>query len=345
MERRVRLNKGLQRKIILSISQKAGSIRKLAIGMGTPYSTFKNYVTEDRLLPENLFSNLLKLYEGPKKGLKISYLNSNWGRSIGGKRGIKSLENKYHDKIKKWRKLAIKKALSKSNLKKIKIPEVNEKLAEFIGIYLGDGTMTPYQLRIVGDSRYDKLYFNYISNLIFHLFGLKTSIIMHKNTNTSLLVVYSKNLCDFLNKKFRLKPGDKIRNENIIPKGVLNNKNLSIACLRGLVDTDGSVSRRGREGSQFCIQFTSHNKKLLEQVKVIGNNLKFFTFNSETGSGTNKWKNIINYFKIVGSSNPKHIIRFLLRKDGKSIYRDELSHYFEEEKYKTLNLPFILKGV
>ena len=205
--------------------------------------------------------------------------------------------------------------------------------------------MTEYQFRIVGDSRYDILYFDYISNLIFNLFGLKTSRIMHKDTNTSLLVVYSKNLCTFLKKNFGLKPGDKIRNKNAIPKKVLKNISLSKACLRGLIDTDGSVSRRGRNGSQFCIQFTSHNKKLLKQVIVIGSGLKIFTFKSETGSGTNKWENIVKYFKIIGSSNPKHIIRFLLRKEGVNIYRDDLSYYFEQERYKNLNLPFTLKGV
>ena len=84
MEQRVKLKRGVQREIILSVSKKEGSIRKLAIKIHIPYSTLKNYVTEDRLLPKNLFFNLLKLYKGAKENLKISYLNSNWGQSIGG---------------------------------------------------------------------------------------------------------------------------------------------------------------------------------------------------------------------------------------------------------------------
>jgi hypothetical protein len=47
--------------------------------------------------------------------------------------------------------------------------------------------------------------------------------------------------------------------------------------------------------------------------------------------------NLIKIANIIGG--------FLLRKEGKIIYRNELSYYFEQEKYKTLNLPFILKGV
>ena len=74
---------------------------------------------------------------------------------------------------------------------------------------------------------------------------------------------------------------------------IFKNKELVVACLRGLIDTDGSVSRRGRNGSQFCIQFTSHNKLLLNQVDVIGKKLGIFTFYDRTGTGTNKWKNIL----------------------------------------------------
>jgi hypothetical protein len=345
-DRRIRLQKGVQRQIILDLSEKEGSIKKLAVKIKIPYSTLKNYVLEDRMLPESLFEKLIKMTKNPTEKINVSYLDYNWGQIIGGKLGIKALEKKYPREIKKWRRWAIKKALAvKPNLKEIKKPKINEKLAEFIGIYLGDGTMTKYQVRIIGDSRYDKVYLDYVSNLIFNLFGLKTSFLKHKNTNTLLLVTYSKNLCDFLNKSFNLKPGNKIRNKNIIPKKILQYVNLSIACLRGLIDTDGSISRRGRNGSQFCIQFTSHNKELLEQVNQIGRNLKIFTFSDKTGAGTNKWENIVKYFQIVGSSNPKHIVRFLLRKEGENIYRDDLPYYFKQERYKDLNLPFILKGV
>ena len=126
---------------------------------------------------------------------------------------------------------------------------------------------------------------------------------------------------------------------------VAENENLTIACLRGLIDTDGSVSRRGRNGSQFCIQFTSHNKPLLKQVNKIGRELGIFTFYDKVGTGTNKWANILRYFEIVGSSNLKHIIRFHLRTKGKTIYLNELPEYFKKDLYKNLDLPFKTKGL
>ena len=345
-ERRIRLERGIQREIILEASKKEGNMKKMASKMKIPYSTMKNYSAEYRLLPESLFNNLLRLSNKSTEKIEISYLDPKWGQRLGGKLGIRALEKKYPGKIKKWRRLAMKRAQEvHPNLKEIQVPSLSENLAEFIGIYLGDGTMTKYQVKIIGDFRYDKIYFDYLSELVFRLFGLKTSLLKNRGTNTGLLVIYSKSLCDFLYKNFSLKPGDKIRNKNVISKKILRNDDLSKACLRGLIDTDGSLSRRGRGGSQFCIQFTSHNKGLLKQVNEIGKKLKIFTFANETGTGTNKWENITKYFKIVGSSNPKHIIRFLLRKEGKTIYRDELSFYFEQERFKDLKLPFILKGV
>lgn len=349
--RRVRLNKGQQKGLIIGLAKKLGSVRKVADKFNLPYSTMKNYFEEVNLLPEDLFYKILNMLNIKKEGLKVNYLSFNWGRILGGKRGIKALERKYPKKILQWRRDAIKKAIRNkthfgySNTKKIKVPVLNENLAEFIGAYLGDGTLTKYQIKISGDYRYDYRYNIYLLNLIRNLFNIEAKIRKEKNVNTSSLVAYSKNLCFFLNKNFGIKFGDKIKNKTIIPKKILNNEKLSIACLRGLIDTDGSVSRRGRMGNQFCIQFTSHNKFLLHQVYEIGKKLGIFTFLDKTGTGTNKWENIIRYFKIVGSSNPKHIVRFLLRREGKSIYRDELSNYLGQRKYKSLNLPFVLKGV
>lgn len=111
------------------------------------------------------------------------------------------------------------------------------------------------------------------------------------------------------------------------------------------MDTDGSISRRGRNGSQFCIQFTSHNKELLEQVDEIGKELKIFTFHNKTGAGTNKWENIIKYFRVIGSSNLRHIVRFNERLNGNTIYQKDARKYYEKDLYKNINLPFRISGL
>ncbi|MEK6859301.1 MAG: LAGLIDADG family homing endonuclease [Nanoarchaeota archaeon] len=346
MEKRIIFKKGEQREFLNSVKTNLNctSIRGLLqFGFDIPYSTLKNYYNEHMSLPKSLFDNLCHIAKINPQDLDINYFESNWGQIEGGKKGIRVTMKKYPREIKKWRTLGMENSpvIGDSNLKKIKEPKLNEKLAEFIGAYLGDGTINKYQIRIAGDYRYDLEYHKYLSELIFELFGIKTSMQKDKGHNTLITVISSKNLCSFFNKNFNITYGDKIRNKTIIPQQIMNNKKFFIACLRGLIDTDGSISRRGRGGSQFCIQFCSHNPFLLNQVYNFGRELGIFTFHDKTGAGTNKWSNIEKYFKIVGSSNLRHIVRFYLRKyENKTIYQKEIPIYAEQDLYRNMSLPF-----
>lgn len=343
--RRIKLKQGQQKELIINAAKKIGSLKQLSIKISVPYSTLKKHNQELFLLPENLFNKILNLSSIKKEDLDITYLSNNWGAKIGGKKGMATLQRKYPKEIIKWRKKAIMNSRL-NNAKKIKIPPLNEKLAEFIGAYLGDGTLTKYFVRISGDYRYDLPYFDYLSNITYELFDIKPSIRKEKNRNTLYITILSKKVCSFLNKNFNIRYGHKIKNKTSIPKKILENKKLSIACLRGLIDTDGSISRRGRKGSQFCIQFTSHNKKLLEQVNNIGKEIKIFTFYDKTGTGTNNKEKILEYFKKVGSSNLRHIVRFHERFYNKNtIYQREVIKYYQKDLYKSLNLPYKIKTV
>ena len=342
MEQRIKLPTGKQREFIdlvksnLNVSSLRGILQ---FGIDVPYSTLKKYYNEKLSLPQDLFENLCRLSKINFKDIRFEYISDNWGQIVGGKKGIMVLHKKYPEKIKIWGRLAMLNSpvIGDSNLKKVKIPELNEKLAEFIGSYLGDGTITPYQIRISGDYRFDIPYYNYLSSIVFELFGIQPSIQKSKINNSATLLISSKTLCSFLNKKFNINYGGKIRNQTKIPQEIMDNEKLAIACLRGLMDTDGSVSRRG---NQFCIQFTNHNKTLLNQVIQLGKKLEIFTFSDKTGTGTNRWENVKKYFNIVGSSNLKHIIRFDLRLKGVKAYRKDIIPLLEEDLYRKLSLPF-----
>lgn len=351
MEQRVKFDKvNNQRKFLELVRDNLNctSIKGiLQFGIKVPYSTLKNYYNEHMLLPKSFFDDLCYLSKIDKNSLNVNYLEGNWGQVDGGKKGIRTTMKRYPKEIKKWRAKGAKNSpvVGDLNLKKIKIPGLDEKLAEFIGVFLGDGTMTNYQILISGDIRYDLPYYNYLSKLVFDLFEIKPSIKKVKNGNSINLIIFSKNVCSFLTKTFGIKPGNKIRNKTVIPKQIMEDEELAKACLRGLIDTDGSISRRGRNGSQFCIQFTSHNKLLLDQVNEVGKRLDIFTFYDKTGAGTNKWGNIEEYFKIVGSSNLRHVVRFDLRRKGKTIYRNEVLNYFEQDLYRDMVLPYKVLGV
>ncbi len=338
----MRLAKGQQNKLIQDLVEKYGSLKDISEKWNISYSMIKKYNQEVFLLPENIFNKIILELGISAPKLNPSYLDYKWGMKIGGKTGMISLSEKYPDKIKEWRKLARSRSHA-SNIKKINVPEMNEKIAEFIGVYLGDGTLTKYSIKIAGDRRYDLPYFNYLSQIILELFNLKSRVYYDKKSNTICLVIFSRMLCNYLTEKLNLNPGDKIRNNSLIPEAIMKDSSLSIACLRGLVDTDGSISRRGRNGSQFTVTFTNFNLNLLLQVKEITDKHNLFTFFSEKEKciGTNKAEKIKEYFSKVGSSNLRHIVRYIERFNNRNtIYRSQVKDYYQKPFYRDVILPF-----
>lgn len=345
MDRRIKLSKNVQTRLIHKLSNLKGSLKEASIFLDLPYSTLKNYSSGSIYLPEGLFLRILDILEVPSNSLVFEYLEPNWGRKLGAKKAMRVLEKKYPKKLKKWRSENLRKNRF-DNLKKIKEPDLCESLAELVGIYLGDGTMTKNLIRISGDVRVDKPYFDYISNLVKSLFGISPAVRSERGRNTLLLTVQSRKLVSYFMDEFGLKPGNKIKNQSKIPEDILSNNSMRNSCLRGLIDTDGSVSRRGRNGSQFCLQFTSHNPFLLKQVIEIGKGIGVFTFvDKKNGAGTNSWENIRKYFSIVGSSNLRHIVRFNERLNGNTLYQKQVSRYYQKGFYKGLNLPFKLRAL
>lgn len=226
-----------------------------------------------------------------------------------------------------------------NNQKDVKIPDIhNEKLAELIGIHLGDGTLTKYFIRISGDKRYDYHYFNYLSSLAEEVFGFKPIIRTERNRNILYIEILSKQVCNFFNNILKIPYGNKIDNSAKIPEFIMSNTNLSIACLRGLVDTDGSICRRDKS---ICLAFNSYNKSLLKQVAQLNRKHRLFTHQCKDEIGTNSWKQIIKFYKLVGSSNLRHIIRFCEKYyNNKNLYKQDVLKYLN--KYKDTKLPYRL---
>ena len=295
-------------------------------------------------MPENILREICEIREVPYPDHEISYLPSNWGASKGGKLGMETLQRRYSEKqFSVWRRKGGTNAIRKGpignqwKLKEIRSPELNEELSELIGICLGDGTLTEYFLRIFGNVKYDKPHIKHISEMIQHLFGLSPRL-YERERNLFVLEISSKQMCKFLHNGYGLPYGNKIVKKAVIPSRILEDTKLSLACLRGLVDTDGSVSKRG---NQISLNFTSRNKKLLEQVWEIGK--PFFSYKYTEDVGTNSFGKIVEYFKIVGSSNLKDIVCFSERyKNNKYLYRKDGVDYYP--RYNGISLPYKLRA-
>lgn len=119
-------------------------------------------------------------------------------------------------------------------------PKLSEKLAEFFGIMLGDGSMSKLQINITLNSVADANYINVVINLCNKLFGVRPKDRKRKRQNARVIYYDGINLVKYLI-KFGLIPGNKVKNQVGVPKWILNNSKYKTACLRGLMDTDGGV--------------------------------------------------------------------------------------------------------
>lgn len=86
---RVKFKKGEQRKFLLKVLEETHcpSLRALnQFGFDVPYSTLKNYFTEKRFLPKELFVDLCELSKINPSLLDTKFVSDNWGQVEGGKK-------------------------------------------------------------------------------------------------------------------------------------------------------------------------------------------------------------------------------------------------------------------
>lgn len=198
--------------------------------------------------------------------------------------------------------------------KNIEYPRKSVLLSELMGIILGDGSITQYQVRISLNNSTDREYAVFISRLFKNLFNLDSRLRIRKD-NVCDLVVSSVKLVKFLN-KMGLKIGNKIRQQVSIPKWVLKNKEYMSVCLRGLFDTDGGIyyhnhTTKGRRYRHLGMGFTSHSLPLLEDVHSIFLCLKFPAKINYSGHVfIYDRKAIKRYFTEIGTHNIHHLKRY-----------------------------------
>ncbi len=206
----------------------------------------------------------------------------------------------------------------------MKFPSFFEpKLAEFVGALLGDGcigiyncraknkTKIQHRVKITSHSIDDREYVNYLFDLIKNIFDIEPLIRKKKNEKTIELLIFKKDILNFLVEKLGLKLAPKWKRAKI-PEIYINNK-LELKVLRGYFDTDGSVVLTNNNNTlyprlEMKISPAPMQKQFIEILKR--NNFHFGAY--EIGKGKvrvqlngkiqlNKW------VKKVGFSNSKHI--------------------------------------
>lgn len=199
--------------------------------------------------------------------------------------------------------------------KDIASPKKSENLAEFIGAMLGDGSLrSKYQCTLSFNHQTDLKYAQYIQQLLKSLFLLESFICFSKKHAGADIVVSSCSLIDFFNKQ-GIPLGNKVKNQVAVPAWIYRNLRYRVACLRGLMDTDGGVylhsyKAGGKSYSYLKICFTNCSEPLLAFVLETLSLLNIKAYLKGYHVSIYSRFDVKEYFKSVGTSNPKHLNRF-----------------------------------
>lgn len=202
---------------------------------------------------------------------------------------------------------------------KIRKPKKSKLLAEFIGILLGDGSITPYHIGITLCSE-EKLYIKYVCATIEKLFGVEPKIFKHKTSRAVTIVVNRKLIVDFC-QKFGFEMGNKVLHQVDIPNWIKENKIFSRECVRGLFDTDGcffihTYKVGNKKYSYLKMAFTSASTSLRLSVKNFLLDSGFSVRVSKVRTNSNgrdvridDTQFVQKYIREIGSHNQKHLDR------------------------------------
>jgi hypothetical protein len=89
---RVKFPKGEQKRFLILVVDRLNcvSVRGiLQFGFDISYDSLKSYYSERRLLPKEFFDDLCHIAKINKNKLDFRYLEDNWGKVKGGKKGKK----------------------------------------------------------------------------------------------------------------------------------------------------------------------------------------------------------------------------------------------------------------
>ena len=187
----------------------------------------------------------------------------------------------------------------------------SKKLAEFVGIMLGDGSLGESNWSITLNSIEDKQYAKFVVLLVKELFGFIPGVAKRKNANA--MVISGSGLKSV--KYFRsigLISGNKVKNQVGVPGWIWENREFSRACLRGLMDTDGGVFKHtypvnGKKYSYLKLCFSNRSLPLLKFVRDNFKKEQLIPKMVLNDKNKQVWLyncgEVVDYLRIVGTHN------------------------------------------
>ncbi len=286
-EKRIKFKEGLQTKFLEQIKERSGlNWEQLSKKLNLAKNTLCFYWRREKhTLPLSFAKRLIKDYPFEKwKKIERNWIDKilpkNWGQDLSGE----------------------------LNKKIIKIPKRSEDLAEILGITLGDGHLDRKVLTIAGNSN-ELNHYIYLKRKINSLFGIDSKIFKIKNQNSIQLRVNSTELIRFLiSNNFVL--GNKIKNKESLPKWIFKNKEFIYGALRGLFDTDGGIYQKQKKYKRAIIEFQTESPYIRKDLFKLVEQAGFKPSKSDVNVRIQNQKEVLRFFQLVGSANPKNIVRY-----------------------------------
>ncbi len=162
--------------------------------------------------------------------------------------------------------------------------------------------------------RDDRLYADYVGDLIFSLFGYRPSIIEYPKYSVIRIIVTGVLFVKMM-EDLGLKVGDKVRHQVGIPEWIKFKENYFRACIRGLFDTDGGTffhkhCTRGYHYRHFRLTFTSASRCLLDDFRNCLGVDEILIHGKKDCLFLYKGDDIGKFFEIYGPRNLKHKDRY-----------------------------------
>lgn len=194
------------------------------------------------------------------------------------------------------------------------VPDYSDKLAEWVGIVLGDGCLTRGQCEVSLHIRDDAEYSKYVADLVRGLFGCSPSILIYQKQNLRRVCISGVKFVEIL-QSFGLKVGDKMKNKIDIPGWIKDDPQYLRVCMRGLFDTDGGTfthnhTVNGYRYLHFGLTLTSGSSSLLASYRKGLEDNGFSTYSSGMSVFVYGERASKRFFEIFRPNNPKHKGRF-----------------------------------
>ena len=287
---------------------------------------------------ENKIKNLKKLWSDPKFSNLISKIgkknifilnkkikeDENYRKFI--RKKIKSLKNKKRQfqsellELKnrsyfKNNKISLDNSgvlFSKSDkIKNIKLPlETTPKLAEEIGIHLGDGCLSIHKnyFSVKTNKKEREYMLNFLFPLYKELYGLNLKLMELESVVG--FEVYSQALFEFKNKVLNIPFGNKV-NRITVPPLILESRNKEIysSFVRGIFDTDGCVHLVKSKNNYPVITFTIKSEPFIKEVGKMLEIMGFIPYLGKYVISLNGYVMLEKWIKEIGSNNPKNMAK------------------------------------